>query len=234
MENSEVIGFLDYTLLDHQISEGELREFCQKANTYRPAAICIFPEHIRIAKEVIDSNIPIAVVVGGFPIGNNNCEEIESNIISAINLGADEIDIVLEPRNSEDYPNEIELEKLVIMRNSAQGKILKVIIETPLLNERKIRAITRMALATGVDFVKTGTGKRGSCTEEDVKILSYELMRHELTFQEKFGMKISGGIKDKGTVMKFMELINQEDKTIISQKRLRIGASSLIDKLITI
>lgn len=234
MENSEVIRFLDYTLLDHQISEDELREFCQKANTYRPAAICIFPEHIRIAKEVIDSNIPIAVVVGGFPIGNNNCEEIESNIISAINLGADEIDIVLEPRNSEDYPNEIELEKLMIMRNSAQGKILKVIIETPLLNERKIRAITRMALAVGVDFVKTCTGKRGPCTEEDVKILSYELMRHELTFQEKFGMKISGGIKDKGTVMKFMELINQEDKTIISQKRLRIGASSLIDKLITI
>jgi len=63
---------------------------------------------------------------------------------------------------------------------------------------------------------------------------SYELMRHELTFKEKLGMKISGGIKDKDTVMKFMKIINEEDSTIIPQKRLRIGASSLIDKLVTI
>ena len=91
-----------------------------------------------------------------------------------------------------------------------------------------------MALAVGVDFVKTCTGKRGNCTEEDVKILSYELMRHELTFGEKLGMKISGGISDRKTVMRFMELISNEDNGIISGKRIRIGTSSLIDNLDTI
>ena len=120
------------------------------------------------------------------------------------------------------------------MRNASKGKILKVIIETPLLSERKIRAITRMALAVGIDFVKTCTGKRGSCTEEDVKILSYELMRHELTFKEKLGMKISGGINDRDKAIKFIQLIEQQDKAIINWKRFRIGATTLMDNLTTI
>ncbi|MDB3855826.1 hypothetical protein N9347_05975 [Euryarchaeota archaeon] len=47
-------------------------------------------------------------------------------------------------------------------------------------------------------------------------------------------MKISGGIKDKNAVMRFMRVINEEDEGIIHEKRLRIGASSLIDNLETI
>jgi deoxyribose-phosphate aldolase len=172
--------------------------------------------------------------VGGFPKGSSNCEEIVKEIRSAIELGADEIDIVLEPREEDDYPNELELEKLVAMREASEGKILKVIIETPLLTERKIRAVTRMSLAVGVDFVKTCTGKRGECKESDVDILSYELMRHELTFKECLGMKISGGIGDKMKLMRFIELIRKNDSEIINEKRLRVGSSSLIENLITI
>ncbi len=234
LDNNEVIEFLDYTLLEHHIDDNDIINFCKKANMYRPATVCIFPEKIKIAKEILNPNISITAVAGNFPEGSHDKEKIGKDILTAINLGADEIDVVLEPRNTDDYPNEIELRKLEQMRKAAKGKVLKVIIETPLLTERKKRAVARMALAVGVDFVKTCTGKRGICTEEDVKILSYELMRHELTFKEKLGMKISGGIKDKDTVMKFMKIINEEDSTIIPQKRLRIGASSLIDKLVTI
>lgn len=233
MNDNEVMKYLDYTLLNHDINDEDLINFCENANRHTPAAICIFPEHIKTAQKVLDSNIAIAALVGSFPIGSNDCIEIEKEIFSAINLGADEIDIVLEPRNKDDYPNEIELKQLVTMRNASKGIPLKVIIETPLLSEKKIRAVTRMALSVGIDFVKTCTGKRGSCTEDDVKILSYELMRHELTFKEKLGMKISGGINDRDKAIRFIELIEQEDLTIINRKRFRIGASSLIDNLST-
>tara|TARA_B100001996_G_scaffold274046_1_gene214853 strand:- start:26 stop:661 length:636 start_codon:yes stop_codon:yes gene_type:complete len=209
-------------------------KFLFKAKEYQPQAVCIFPEDILYAKEILDSSISIAVVVGGFPEGSSNCEEIDEEIRMAIKLGADEIDIVLEPREDDNYPNEIELEKLVTMREASEGKILKVIIETPLLTERKIRAITRMSLAVGVDFVKTCTGKRGGCKERDVDILSYELMRHELTFKECLGMKISGGISEKHKLMRFIELIRKNDSKIIDEKRLRVGSSSLIENLVTI
>ena len=45
-----MIKFIDYTLLDHYISDKEVEDFCKKARSYSPAAICIFPEKIHIAK----------------------------------------------------------------------------------------------------------------------------------------------------------------------------------------
>ena len=234
MENDEIIGLIDFTLLKQEMKDDELEKFLLKAKKIHPKAICIFPEDIPSAKEILGSSVPIAAVVGGFPKGSSNCEEIVKEIRSAIELGADEIDIVLEPREEDDYPNELELEKLVAMREASEGKILKVIIETPLLTERKIRAVTRMSLAVGVDFVKTCTGKRGECKERVVDILSYELMRHELTFKECLGMKISGGISEKKKLMKFIELIRTNDSKIIDKKRLRVGSSSLIGNLVTI
>ena len=234
MKNDEIIKLIDFTLLKREKTNEELMKFLFKAKEYQPQAVCIFPEDILYAKEILDSSISIAVVVGGFPEGSSNCEEIDEEIRMAIKLGADEIDIVLEPREDDNYPNEIELEKLVTMREASEGKILKVIIETPLLTERKIRAITRMSLAVGVDFVKTCTGKRGGCKERDVDILSYELMRHELTFKECLGMKISGGISEKHKLMRFIELIRKNDSKIIDEKRLRVGSSSLIENLVTI
>ncbi len=234
MKNDEIIKLIDFTLLKREKTNEELMKFLFKAKEYQPQAVCIFPEDIPYAKEILDSSISIAVVVGGFPEGSSNCEEIVEEIRMAIKLGADEIDIVLEPREDDNYPNEIELEKLVTMREASEGKILKVIIETPLLTERKIRAITRMSLAVGIDFVKTCTGKRGGCKERDVDILSYELMRHELTFKECLGMKISGGISEKHKLMRFIELIRKNDSKIIDEKRLRVGSSSLIENLVTI
>ena len=147
MENDEIIGLIDFTLLKQEKKDDELEKFLLKAKKFRPKAVCIFPEDIPSAKEILGSSIPIAVVVGGFPKGSSNCEEIVKEIRSAIELGADEIDIVLEPREEDDYHNELELEKLVAMREASEGKILKVIIETPLLTERKIRSVTRMSLA---------------------------------------------------------------------------------------
>jgi len=234
LENEQIIRLIDFTLLKHGKKDNEFEKFLCKAKKFRPKALCIFSEDIPVAKKFLGSSIPIAAVVGGFPIGSSNCKKIAEEIKTAIELGADEIDIVLEPREDDDYPNELELEKLVAMRKASQDKILKVIIETPLLTERKVRAVTRMALAVGVDFVKTCTGKRGECRDSDVDILSYELMRHELTFGESLGMKISGGISDKMKLMRFIEAIRKNDPEIINGKRLRIGSSSLIENLITI
>jgi deoxyribose-phosphate aldolase len=59
-------------------------------------------------------------------------------------------------------------------------------------------------------------------------------MRHELTFKECLGMKISGGISEKKKLMKFIELIRTNDSKIIDKKRLRVGSSSLIGNLVTI
>ncbi|MEC9351645.1 MAG: hypothetical protein VX482_05895 [Candidatus Thermoplasmatota archaeon] len=233
MDAKAVIECLDYTLLNHEASEAELEEFVSRANSSEVGAVCVFSEHTSFVKERLNSGIKLAVVVAGFPIGSSNTDEIRSAISTAVKAGVDEIDVVLEPRQDDNFPNEEDLSRLTTMREASGECVLKVILETPLLQERSMRAVSRMALAAGADFIKTCTGKRGECSDEAAAIFAYEIMRHERAFGEKLGVKISGGIRNMDDVKRLTSIVGQQDSSIIEGlgTRFRIGASSLLDSI---
>lgn len=232
MDARGVLDLLDLTLLDHNASEADLDALCERANEHRPAAVCVFSEHITHVRSRLDDSIPVAAVAAGFPLGESDPAAASEAIRAAVQAGADEIDCVLEPREAEDFPHEPELAVLIAMREASAGCVLKVIIETPLLDERSMRATARMALAAGADFVKSCTGKRGGCSDEAAEILAFEVMRHGITMGSHPGVKLSGGISTLDDVERLLELVNSEDPTIEGAGRLRIGASSLLDELI--
>ncbi len=233
METADIVECLDFTLLDHGASEAQLAEFLARANAARVGAVCVFAEHATLARERLDAGIQLAVVAGGFPVGSAGVEEIRAAVAAAAAADVNEIDVVLEPRQAEDFPNEEDLARLDAMREAAGECVLKVILETPLLEERPMRAAARMALAAGADFIKTCTGKRGACSDDAAAIFAYEVMRHERAFGEKRGVKLSGGIRTREDVERFTTLVNEQDPSIISTgaSRFRIGASSLLDSL---
>ena len=232
MDARGVLDLLDLTLLDHNASEADLDALCERANEHRPAAVCVFSEHITHVRSRLDDSIPVAAVAAGFPLGESDPAAASEAIRAAVQAGADEIDCVLEPREAEDFPHEPELAMLIAMREASAGRVLKVIIETPMLDERSMRATARMALAAGADFVKSCTGKRGGCSDEAAEILAFEVMRHGITMGSHPGVKLSGGISTLDDVERLLELVNSEDPTIEGAGRLRIGASSLLDELI--
>ncbi len=232
MDARGVLDLLDLTLLDHNASEADLDALCERANEHRPAAVCVFSEHIAHVRTRLDDDIPVAAVAAGFPVGESDPVAVSEAIRAAVLAGAGEIDCVLEPREAEDFPHEPELAMLIAMREASAGSVLKVIIETPLLDERNMRATARMALAAGADFVKSCTGKRGGCSDEAAEILAFEVMRHGITMGSHPGVKLSGGISTLDDVERLLGLVNSEDPTIEGAERLRIGASSLLDELI--
>ena len=233
MDAKATIECLDFTLLDHGASDEQLAGFVARANSTRVGAVCVFSEHATYVRGLLDDGIQLAVVAGGFPVGSVDTGEIRAAVALAVAAGVDEIDVVLEPREDEDFPSESDLARLVAMREAAGECVLKVILETPMLEERPMRAAARMALAAGADFVKTCTGKRGACSDEAAAILAYEVMRHERAFGEKRGVKLSGGIRTVDDVSRLTNLVNIQDPAIIEagSKRFRIGASSLLDSL---
>ena len=232
MDARGVLDLLDLTLLDRNASEADLDALCERANEYRPAAVCVFSEHIAHVRTRLDDDIPVAAVAAGFPVGESDPAAVSEAIRAAVLAGAGEIDCVLEPREAEDFPHEPELAVLIAMREASAGCVLKVIIETPLLDERSMRATARMALAAGADFVKSCTGKRGGCSDEAASILAFEVMRHGTTMGSHPGVKLSGGISTLEDVERLLRLVSSEDPSIEGPKRLRIGASSLLDELI--
>lgn len=233
MDTRAIVDCLDFTLLDHGASEAQLAEFVARANAARVGAVCVFAEHATLARERLDAGIRLAVVAGGFPVGSADPREIRAAVSAAVAAGVDEIDVVLEPREDEDFPNDADLARLVAMREASGECTLKVILEAPLLGERVMRAAARMALAAGADFIKTCTGKRGACSDEAAAIFAYEVMRHERAFGEQRGVKLSGGIRTKEDVERLTALVNHQDSSIIDagSNRFRIGASSLLDSL---
>ena len=147
MDAQAVIESLDFTLLNHEATEEELEGFVARANSSEVGAVCVFSEHAEFVKERLSPDIKLAVVAAGFPIGSSDINEISHAISSAVESGVDEIDVVLEPRKEENFPNENELELLKGMRSAAGECVLKVILETPLLEEREMRAVARMAVS---------------------------------------------------------------------------------------
>lgn len=232
METRRILNLLDLTLLDMGASERDLAMVCELANRHRTAAVCVFPRHSGFVRDRLDEGIAMALVAGGFPRGSDSPAQIFDAVEVAASKGADEIDCVLEPRDDDSFPGELELAKLIAMREAAQGRILKVILETPLLGERKLRAATRMALSTGVDFVKSCTGKRGGCSDEAATILTEEVSRHCLSFDGKPGVKISGGISKREDATRLIALVKEGDESISGSDRLRIGSSSLLMDLV--
>ena len=232
MDARGALDLLDLTLLNHDASEADLDILCQKANEHRPAAVCVFAEHIAYVKSRLDEGMPVAAVAAGFPVGESDPAAASEAIRAAVQIGADEIDCVLEPREAEDFPGESELAMLIAMREASAGCALKVIIETPLLDERSMRASARMTLAAGADFVKSCTGKRGGCSDEAAEILAFEVMRHGITMGSHPGVKLSGGISTLEDVGRLVGLVSSEDPSIKGPERLRIGASSLLDELV--
>jgi len=92
-----------------------------------------------------------------------------------------------------------------------EGAILKVIIETALLNDEEKILACRTAVAAGADFVKTSTGfSRSGATANDVA-----LMRR--TVGPSIGVKASGGIRTLGDL-----------QAMVAAGANRIGASASV------
>ena len=233
MEAREILELIDLTLLDRSASEEEIESLCRVAKEQGTAAVCVFPEHAQSVRRHLEEGVSLAVVAGGFPRGTESPEDISLAIAEAVSSGADEIDCVLEPRDSGDFPGQEELAKLIAMREASSGLVLKVIVETPMLGDRQIRAVTRMALSTGADFVKTCTGKRGPCSDEHAEILADEESRHCISFEGSPGIKLSGGISRRGDAERLLGLVMSRDESISGAGRLRIGASSLVDDIVS-
>ena len=232
MEKRGILDLLDLTLLDLSASEEDLAEVCDLASRHRTAAVCVFTEHAGFVKGRIDPVVSLALVAGGFPRGSDSPDEIFDAVSEAASKGADEIDCVLEPNDDPSFPGQSELAKLIAMREASQGLILKVILEAPLLDERRLRAVTRMALATGADFVKSCTGKRGGCSDEVAAIMAEEVSRHCLSFEGSPGVKVSGGISKREDAERLISIVEERDGSITGKGRIRIGASSLIQDLV--
>ncbi len=196
-----IARLIDHTLLRPEATRADILKLCREAREYNFASVCLNAYWVPIAaSELVGIDVKVCTVVG-FPLGATSTEAKIGETEAALRAGAQEIDMVQNIgalRGDDDRAVEEEI-ALVAAACHRHGAIVKVILETALLNDDQKIVSCRLAQMAGADFVKTSTGFGPSgATVHDV-----ELMRQ--TVGSEMGVKASGGIRTLDDLLKMLE-----------------------------
>ncbi|NLD97855.1 MAG: deoxyribose-phosphate aldolase [Synergistaceae bacterium] len=211
MNSREIAKYIDHTLLKPEASEEAVRKLCAEARDFGFASVCVNGEFTElVARELKGSDVKTCVVIG-FPLGAGTSAAKAFEAADAVSRGAEEIDMVLSVGRLRSGDTAAVREDIQSVVRSAEGALVKVIIETCLLTDEQKELACRLAEEAGAHFVKTSTGfSTGGATAEDVA-----LMRRVVG--DRLGVKASGGIRKR-----------EGAERMIAAGASRIGASASV------
>ncbi len=199
MDIKDILSRCDHTLLLQTATWEEIRALCDDGIKYHTASVCIPPCYVAKAKQYVGDRLPICTVIG-FPNGDSTtavkCFEAEE----ALRAGADEIDMVIHVGSLKAGDDQAVLEEIAAVKRVCGTKILKVIIETCLLDEDEKLRMCGIVTEAGADYIKTSTGfSTAGATREDVALMRANVGEH-------VKVKAAGGIASLQDAEDFIKL----------------------------
>jgi deoxyribose-phosphate aldolase len=243
------IKMMDLTTLEGADTKERVRSLCLKAitpdptdlTTPQPAAICVYGDMVKHAKEALGKNkIHVAAVATAFPSGRASLPVKIADTKDAVNAGADEIDMVID-RGSFLSGNYLEVYKQILavkaacVRKDGTRAHLKVILETGELETYdNIRRASYLAMLAGPDFIKTSTGKVSINATLPITLLMLQAVKdwYDQT-KIQIGVKPAGGIRTAKDAIKYLVVVKETaGEEWLTPKYFRFGASSLLNDVL--
>lgn len=196
MENKEILKHIDHTLLKAYASWEDIKILCDEAVKNETASVCIPQTYIKRVKEAYPS-LNVCTVIG-FPLGYNSTKSKIVEAENAMEDGASEIDMVINISDVKNGDYKKVEDEIKALRQTCEGKILKVIVETCYLTDDEKIEMCKAVTNAKADYIKTSTGfGTGGAKMEDV-----------LLFKKHIGddvkIKASGGVKSKEDLIAFI------------------------------
>lgn len=250
------ISMIDLTTLEGADTPGKVRQLCSKAIQpvnpqyeeilkghpgYRPipsvAAVCVYPQMIPIAKEALgNSGVELAAVSTAFPSGQLPLKLKLQDVKSAVNLGATEIDMVIDRGAFLRGDYQKVFDEIVAVKDICEHRAhLKVILETgELKTYDKVRLASWIAMEAGADFIKTSTGKvQPAATMPVTLIMLQAIWDYYQETGKIIGMKPAGGIKTAKQAVHYLVMVSETlGPEWLTPDLFRFGASSLLNDLL--
>ena len=195
VESPEKIAkIIDHTNLKADASVEDIKKLCDEAKSYGFASVCVNPANVELCTDFLKgSDVNVCTVIS-FPLGANTSKIKFFEAKDAVQHGADEIDMVMNIGSLKSGLNDTVKKDIEGVITAAEGKIVKVIIETALLTKEEKILACEIVKDAGADFVKTSTGfGYPGATVEDIFLIKKTVGPHR-------GIKASGGIKNIKTV----------------------------------
>ncbi len=238
------IRMMDLTTLEGQDTPGKVAALCAKAmrpdpvdSTVPPvAAVCLYPNLVEGAKErLAGSGVKVASVATAFPSGQLPTKLKVAETRAAVELGADEVDMVIDRGAFHSGRYAKVYDEIVQVKEACGDAHLKVILETGELGTYdNVRRASLLAIAAGADFIKTSTGKINPAATLPVTLCMMEVVRdvyHETG--RMVGIKPAGGIRaSKQAVQYLVTLYETLGSEWMTPDLFRFGASSLLNDVL--
>src|ERR671935_2156665 len=238
------IRMTDLTTLEGADTPGKVAALASKAVRPDPAdasipsvaAVCVYPNLVPSAAERLrGTGVKVASVATAFPSGQSPTDLKVAEARRAVELGADEVDMVIDRgaflsgRYAKVY------DEIVQVKEGVGDKTLKVILETGELGTYdNVRRASLLAMAAGADFVKTSTGKISSAATLPVALCMLEAIRdvYEETGR-RVGFKPAGGIRAAKQAVQHLVLAHETvGLDWLTPDLYRFGVSSLLNDVL--
>jgi deoxyribose-phosphate aldolase len=206
-----VARLIDHTLLKPTATRAQIVKVCEEARRFGFASVCVNSNWIGLTARLLDGSRTMPICVVGFPLGAMSTRAKALETREAIADGAQEIDMVIDIGSLKGGEHSRVYDDIRAVVVAAQGRPVKVILETAMLNrEEKVVGCT-LAKAAGAAFVKTSTGfGGGGATVEDVALM-------RAVVGPDLGVKASGGVR---TV--------EDVRRMVAAGATRLGASASV------
>ncbi|WP_408925117.1 deoxyribose-phosphate aldolase [Corynebacterium sp. YSMAA1_1_F7] len=224
ISRASVAAILDATLLKPEASRDDVAALVREATELGCGAVCVSPSMLPLGAVVPsgssgnDATLRVATVAG-FPSGKHASLVKATEARYAAQMGADEVDVVIDVAAALAKDQNALLAELITVREAVPHPlVLKAIVESALLDEEQLRTAVRACVQAGADYVKTSTGfhPAGGASVEAVSIMADELRKlgklapfgmgeEERIAAGLVGIKASGGIRDWDAALAMIE-----------------------------
>jgi deoxyribose-phosphate aldolase len=188
--SAELAAFIDHTLLKPEAVPADVGALVEEGSKLGVYAVCVSPTFVAAARRTAAGRLRIATVCG-FPSGKHHSSIKAAEAARAVVDGADEVDMVIDIGAAllGDF-EAVEADIATVRAAVPEYRLLKVIIESALLNDDQIVGCCRAAETAGANFVKTSTGfhPAGGASAHAVGLMA-------ATVGGRLGVKASGGIR---------------------------------------
>ena len=184
---------IEHTMLDPTATRARIERLCAEAVEHHFVAVCVNSRWVPLAAELLAGTDVLVCSVVGFPLGAMSHRAKAAEAAVAVEQGAHEIDMVVDHGSLLGDDLDSVRADIAGVVAAADGRPVKVIIETCLLTDDQKVAACRLAADVGAAYVKTSTGfSTAGATVDDVR-----LMRGVVG--DALGIKASGGIRSRET-----------------------------------
>ena len=190
----------DHSMIRPDAKQEEVIQAAETAVRLKTATLTVQPHYIRLAAPILRGSGVLVGTVIGFPQGNETPAMKEFAAKTALDLGAQEFDMVMNIPALKNSEKEIFIADIAGVVKAANGAVVKVILENCFLSDEEKKRACHWIVEAGAHFVKTSTAyAAGGATLEDVRLM-YEAVKGT-----GCRVKAAGGVRQLPEVLAFLK-----------------------------